>query len=90
MRRVSLSSPGPGWIPDRWVIASLIAAPREIRLDGGLCRAERDVTPGYGGPQIESAVAVGYRIPIVRRLAGGDRWPDDSGHGGEISELTDE
>lgn len=67
------SEPATGvqWFPDRFVIAALIAAPREVRFEGGLYSAERDLESEYEGSSLESEVAVGYRIPVVRLLDGG-------------------
>ena len=64
-------SAGLQWFPNRWVIAALIAAPREIRLAGGLYRAERDLEREPDGSALESEVSIGYRIPVVRLLDGG-------------------
>ena len=65
------SSSGVQWFPNRWVIAALIAAPREIRLAGGLYGAERDLERESDGTTLESEVSLGYRIPVVRLLDGG-------------------
>lgn len=62
---------GIQWFPSHWVIAALIAAPREIRLAGGLYGAERDLEREADGSTLESEVSLGYRIPVVRLLDGG-------------------
>jgi hypothetical protein len=65
------SASGVQWFPNRWVMAALIAAPREIRLAGGLYGAERDLNYEPDGSTLESEVSIGYRIPVVRLLDGG-------------------
>ncbi len=62
---------GLRWFPDRWVIAPLIAAPREIRLAGTLLSVDRDLEYEPDGSASESEVSIGYRIPVVRFLDGG-------------------
>ena len=64
------SASGVQWFPSHWVIAALIAAPREIRLAGGLYGAERDLERESDGTTLESEVSLGYRIPVVRLLDG--------------------
>ncbi len=59
------------WFPDRFVVAPLIAAPREVRLHGGLASVERDAEEGFDGRNVEAEVALGYRIPVVRLVDGG-------------------
>ncbi|MDT8436803.1 MAG: DUF1207 domain-containing protein [Gemmatimonadota bacterium] len=60
------SDDAPAWFPDQFVIAPLLAAPREVGLQGGFYLADRDTEPGFEGRNIEAEVAVGYRIPVVR------------------------
>lgn len=57
---------GASWFPERFVTAPFMAAPREVRLQGGFFATKRDVEPGYGGRNVEAEVALGYRIPVVR------------------------
>lgn len=70
------SASGLQWFPNKWVIAALIAAPREIRLAGGFYSAERDIEYESDGSAIESEISLGYRIPVVRLLDGGAEGVD--------------
>ena len=70
------SATGVKWFPDRWVIAALIAAPREIRLAGGLYSAERNLDFEPDGSTLESEISLGYRIPVVRLMDGGAEGVD--------------
>lgn len=62
---------GVRWFPDRWVMAQLIAAPREIRLAGSLLSVDRDLEYEPDGNAFESEVSLGYRIPVVLLMDGG-------------------
>jgi hypothetical protein len=64
---VTTDAAGLQWFPDRWVVAALLAAPREIRLAGGLYSAERDLEYESDGTTLESEVSLGYRIPAIWR-----------------------
>ena len=70
------SASGVRWFPNQWVIAALIAAPREIRLAGGFYSAERDIEYEPDGSTLESEVSLGYRIPVVRLMDGGTEGVD--------------
>jgi hypothetical protein len=71
--RIAPDDAGARWFPDRFVTSPFLAAPREVRLQGGFFATERDADPGFDGRSVEAEVAVGYRVPVVR-LA--DRGPD--------------
>lgn len=59
---------GPEWFPGSTAFSPLLAAPREVSLRGSLVFADRDAPPGadYPGTNLESEVALGHRIGVVR------------------------
>ena len=57
---------GTDWFPGRFVVAPLRAAPLEVRLGSGLIYADRDLEDSIEGGNLESQVAVGVRLPVVR------------------------
>jgi hypothetical protein len=54
------------WFPGSFVVAPLRAAPLEVRLGGALIVTDRDIEDSIDGSNLESVVAVGVRIPVVR------------------------
>lgn len=62
---------GPEWFPASTSFSPLLAAPREVTLQGSLVFADRDAPPGadYPGTNLESEVALGHRIGVVRLQA---------------------
>jgi len=65
-QEVASDSSGTEWFPGQFVVAPLRAAPLEVRLGGGLVYADRDLEDSIEGSNLESQVAVGVRVPVVR------------------------
>lgn len=61
------SPAGPEWFPARPAFDPLLAAPREVGLRGAFLAADREEAPGdFAGTNLEAAVALGHRLPVVR------------------------
>lgn len=71
-------SSGPEWFPSSTAFSPLPAAPREVSLRGSLVFADRDAPPGadFQGTNLESEVALGHRIAVVRLQSEGTGRPE--------------
>jgi uncharacterized protein DUF1207 len=55
-----------GWFPSEAPFERLIASPREVQFRGSFVYADREVTPGFGGRNLEGIVVLGQNVGLYR------------------------